>query len=413
MLNLALLLIIAASVGAVELSQMQCGQPGVRCSPDGKKVLGVRLLTDGVGCPSGRVPSEISRLTDLEELQISGNNASFPGWWRSMGWCPLVGTLPSEVGLLTKLRVLNLMAQSIVSGISGTVPTELGKLSLLERLDLDGHESGTLPTEIGTLGRLQSINLEGGGGARSRNYRRISGTLPSEWAGLTSLDRVYLGSNSISGTLPPSYGLGWGEVSWIEFFVNRISGTIPSTIGRMHSLGALHLFENPISGTLPPQMGELTHLLVSEMDKMRLSGSLPESILELPALRDLGHRGTNLKANHPFSNLDDAFASYNKNKSVCDVCAASQWRSMFMLNSHRPLCMEVEAEGTCGQRASASTANMVTMADAMPSTHPQSVIVLAIVAAVSPAGVLFLLGLALGMPVAAAHTGGCRGHVLM
>ena len=244
-------------------AQLRCGRPGVRCNDVGK-IVSVRWLADdgGVGCGSGTVPREIgtmspSLIEDLEELQIGHNNQSFPRFWVVGTRCALSGTLPTEIGRLTKLRIINLWAMGATVGISGTVPTEVGKLRLLERLDMDGRESGTLPSELGNLGRLKSLSLEGSGPLPSK--RLVSGTLPSEWAGLTSLDRVYLGMNEISGTIPSAYGRNWQEVSWMELFGNKLSGTIPPQVGQMESLGALHLHGNPISGSIPEQLGQLSH----------------------------------------------------------------------------------------------------------------------------------------------------------
>ena len=138
--------------------------------------------------------------------------------------------------------------------------------------------------------------------------------------GLTSLDRVYLGMNEISGTIPSAYGRNWQEVSWMELFGNKLSGTIPPQVGQMESLGALHLHGNPISGSIPEQLGQLSHLITSNLGHTMLSGSLPLAVARLPALLGIGHEEvpglTGIKA---------AFDEANPRKDVCDICGAAEW----------------------------------------------------------------------------------------
>ena len=62
------------------------------------------------------------------------------------------GTIPSELGKLTNLKVLNLSDNEL----SGTIPPELGKLTNLEELYLwDNGLSGTIPSELGKLTNLK------------------------------------------------------------------------------------------------------------------------------------------------------------------------------------------------------------------------------------------------------------------
>jgi hypothetical protein len=60
----------------------------------------------------------------------------------------LVGTLPTELGLLTELVGINFVSNRL----SGTIPTELSQVTRLEWLMLNNNYlSGTLPTELGQL----------------------------------------------------------------------------------------------------------------------------------------------------------------------------------------------------------------------------------------------------------------------
>jgi len=91
----------------------------------------LRLRWRGVG---GFIPTELGLMTDLELLDLSENTIS--------------GTLPSELGRLTRLNTL--VAQH--NSVSGSVPSELGELSRLQSLYLFGNAlRGALPSQMGRL----------------------------------------------------------------------------------------------------------------------------------------------------------------------------------------------------------------------------------------------------------------------
>ena len=90
------------------------------------------------------------------------------------------GTLPTQIGLLSRLTSLNLFD----CAFSGTLPTQLGSLTRLTFLDL-GYDSfnGVVPTELGSLSLLTFLHL-------GRNS--FSGALPTELGRLTSVSQFYV-----------------------------------------------------------------------------------------------------------------------------------------------------------------------------------------------------------------------------
>ena len=71
---------------------------------------------------------------EVQELHMRENN--------------LVGSIPSEIGLLTNLDVITIWGNQLV----GTLPTTIGELSGLEMFDCsDNYLSGPIPTEIAAL----------------------------------------------------------------------------------------------------------------------------------------------------------------------------------------------------------------------------------------------------------------------
>jgi hypothetical protein len=165
-----------------------------------------------------------------------------------------LGTLPTQLGLLTTLEVLEFGGSSV---LSGTLPTELGSLAALRRLvTWSPRLSGTLPKIGGPS--MHAIRV---------TKTRLSGTLPAShngvciWPnpGAPAVSRrgfgssachreteLHVGRNRLSGTLPaalPSTAVGLLDVS-----SNQLSGTLPTCLAHAHRL---RLASNSFSGTLP------------------------------------------------------------------------------------------------------------------------------------------------------------------
>ena len=114
--------------------------------------------------------------------------------------------------------------------------------------------SGTLPTQLGLLSRL-SFRLD-------LAHNSLSGTLPTQLGLLSQLSHgVSLQGNFLSGTLPTELGLLNQLIYSLEMYDNSLSGTLPSQLGLLSRLSNhIDLSSNPLSGSLPRQVGLLTQL---------------------------------------------------------------------------------------------------------------------------------------------------------
>lgn len=100
------------------------------------------LVLDLSGQNLTRVPPHVLERTDLEELDLSTNMLS--------------GALPSEIGRLKKLKILNVSSNEMTG-----VPAEVGQLTNLEILDLSNNKLTGLPYELGNLKSLKVLNISG------------------------------------------------------------------------------------------------------------------------------------------------------------------------------------------------------------------------------------------------------------
>ncbi|CAB9517668.1 LRR receptor-like serine threonine-protein kinase [Seminavis robusta] len=167
---------------------------------------------------TGAIPPGISALANLEELFLFSNR--------------LNGQLPASIGLLTHLKRLSLAENSF----SGTLPPELNDLSNLEVLSIQ-REGGT---EDANVGINQGTHNDGGPG--------IFGPLPP-LDNLKQLRKLYLGSNSFSGSIPYNFldGIENKELSIeIDLIGNQLTGAVPPSLAQFGSL-SLYLAGNKIS----------------------------------------------------------------------------------------------------------------------------------------------------------------------
>ena len=87
-------------------------------------------------------PKDILTKTDTVELDLSDNN--------------LTGSLPGGIRFLTELQVLNVSGNNMTG-----IPAEIGQLSNLRILNYSDNGITGLPNELGNLENLEVFNLSG------------------------------------------------------------------------------------------------------------------------------------------------------------------------------------------------------------------------------------------------------------
>eukprot|EP01052_Picozoa_sp_SAG31_P023745 SAG31_NODE_1977_length_6750_cov_4.507442_3_plen_272_part_00 len=124
------------------------------------------------------------------------------------------------------------------------------------------------------------------------------------------LDSWKAGTNPCANAAPgTTWGWAWDGVSCARFQdavvelqlvtlgkdeFHELSGTIPSSLGDLTDLMILDLDHLHLSGTIPESLGRLTALTNLDLDHTHLSGTIPESLGHLTALTDLELQDTNV-----------------------------------------------------------------------------------------------------------------------
>ncbi|KAH7672439.1 Non-specific serine/threonine protein kinase protein [Dioscorea alata] len=204
----------------------------------------------------------------------------------------LSGTLAPEVGLLSRLEILDFMWNNI----SGSIPKEIGNITSLKLLLLNGNRlSGFLPKEIGFLLNLNRIQID---------ENQISGPIPTSFANLKSMKHFHMNNNSLSGPIPPELS-GLSSVFHLLLDNNKLSGHIPPELAKMPSLQILQLDNNNFSGsTVPTPFANMTSLLKLSLRNCSLRGAVPDLSM-IPQLIYLDLSWNQLEGTIPSNKLSE------------------------------------------------------------------------------------------------------------
>ena len=159
----------------------------------------------------------------------------------------LVGTIPSELGRLSKLTRLWLSGNEL----SGSIPAALGNLTALKDLDLSNNQfTGPIPRELGNLPKLTDLNL-------SRN--QFNGSLPSELGNLANLTQLWLDNslsqNLLTGPVPTAYA---SLSKLLEFSVGFTHLCAPSDEDFMAWYEAIPTVYGPLDPCTKPRLESAT-----------------------------------------------------------------------------------------------------------------------------------------------------------
>ena len=167
---------------------------------------------------------------------------------------------------------------STATKLEGTIPSELGNLTELTRLELDENElDGAIPSQLGNLTNLRTLFL---------TSNNLSGPIPPELGNLTALEWLSLAGNQLTGRIP--LWLADLNLSWLWLSANQLTGPIPPELGNLTELETLSLGGNLLTGRVPPELGNLVNLTSLTLTGNPLTGSIPQSFLKLDKLLSMG-----------------------------------------------------------------------------------------------------------------------------
>lgn len=244
-----------------------------------------RFLTLSRNGLVGRLPPQLGLLTKLEQLQLSDN-------------LQVYGSIPKQISYLTQLRSLQL---NNMPQLSGTIPeaiwllhaslqelhlretpyipkvlsTSLGLLTRLQELLLDTRintgsgvtsKQSSIPTQMGNMKSLQAFTVTG---------QELRGTLPTELARLSDLEWLSICHSKLEGSIPTQYG-SLAKATNLDLQHNQLGGSMPKELGQIGgALLNLALNDNQFKGSIPFQYSNLTNCKSMAFQHNQLTGSIP------------------------------------------------------------------------------------------------------------------------------------------
>ncbi|KAF8404325.1 hypothetical protein HHK36_009208 [Tetracentron sinense] len=221
---------------------------------------------------SGIVPSQLSNCSNLQVLNLTGND--------------FTGRLP-DFSALRNLQVLDLS----INYFSGQIPGWLGNLTGLVSLGLgeNDFDEGEIPESLGNLKNLTWIFLAGS---------NLRGEVPESIFELKALETLDLSSNNLSGNFPKGI-TNLRNLNKIELFSNNFTGEIPPELANLTLLREIDISKNQMSGKLPAEIGHLKNLVVFQLFDNNFSGELPAGFGDLQHLVAFSIYRNNFSGNFP------------------------------------------------------------------------------------------------------------------
>ncbi|CAB9529734.1 Leucine Rich Repeat [Seminavis robusta] len=207
----------------------------------------------------GSLPLELFWLTDLRSISLYNNQ-------------DVAGSIPSNIGKLSKVDALNLGGISL----SGSLPTEIGLLSdsMFSIAIINAQLEGNLPSELCLLQNLRDLLVD---------QNRFTGVVPAELGYASNLELIYLAENLFTGTLPNS--LVQLPLAQLYIELNHFSGTLPTEIGLLSDVKDFAVYGNSFTGTIPSQVGLMSSVENLDFDENYISGTFPSEIFLLTNMR--------------------------------------------------------------------------------------------------------------------------------
>ncbi len=196
---------------------------------------------------AGTIPQEVANLEKLFSLDLTNNQVSgpLPQWWGSFSLTKLFLAQNQLTGEfyhniysphLQSIQEIRLEDNNLVGTLDGSTIMQMQKI---ETISLSQNDlSGLIPGfQLGSLPSLKYLYLDN---------NEFVGPLPSQLAqtGKSSLEELWVQSNSLSGTVPASY-VRFDKLH--DFFIdgNKLTGALPLQLCSAK-------LNNDFFNTLPP-----------------------------------------------------------------------------------------------------------------------------------------------------------------
>ncbi|KAI5568281.1 hypothetical protein BDE02_12G004900 [Populus trichocarpa] len=249
---------------------------------------------------AGQVPSEISQLSKLVSLDLSGNYypslepISFDKLVRNLTQLRELDLSRVNMSLVGPNSLMNLSSSlsSLIlysCGLQGEFPSSMGKFKHLQQLDLaDNNFAGSISDDFEQLTELVSLALSG----NENDYLSLEPiSFDKLVQNLTQLRELYLRWVDMSLVVPNSLTNLSSSLSSLTLYSCGLQGKFPSSVRKFKHLQLLDLRFSNLTGSIPDDLGQLTELVSIDLsfnDYLSVEpSSFDKTIQNLTMLRNL------------------------------------------------------------------------------------------------------------------------------
>ena len=143
-----------------------------------------------------------------------------------------------------------------------------------------------------------STTLNGRVIALELDYNDLAGEIPAELGSLANLQRLRLNNNDLTGEIPTELG-SLANLRTLSLGGNHLTGGIPAELGSLTNLRELYLYENQLKGEIPAELGSLVNLESLYLANDQLTGAIPAELGNLSNLVSLRLYGNYLTGTIP------------------------------------------------------------------------------------------------------------------
>jgi len=187
------------------------------------------------------------------------------------------------------------------NNLKGTIPAEIGFLSTLSFLALEGNAiRGGFPPELCNLNQMLALTMM---------ENELVGKLPDCIREMSGLQMLVLSNNYFSDELPDISMLS--DMQYLFLDDNKLSGDISNTFDKMSNLRILYLDDNDFSGFIDDTfLAGFEALERIDISGCNLSGYFPSHLLEAPYLQVLDINSNDLEGELPSSLQENYFMQF-------------------------------------------------------------------------------------------------------
>ncbi|XP_070675751.1 probable LRR receptor-like serine/threonine-protein kinase At3g47570 [Malus domestica] len=264
------------------------------------------------------IPDEIGDLQQLEILALHANNLS--------------GVIPSKLFNNFMIREIELSINQLSSGLRANIGLNVPNLEFLG-VARNNLVAGLLPN-LSNASKLRELEMIENSFILYLNNLTIDASTPQAASTLSclfnlrNLTTLYLGDNPLNTTILAPHGNLSTSLLYVDLRMSNIKGNIPVDICNLSSMIKLNLGDDQLSGAIPSSIQRLKYLQegptslsleLLDLSKNNLSGVIPKSMEALLYLKHLNLSFNKLQGEiptgGPFGNFSaDSFVS---NGALC------------------------------------------------------------------------------------------------